>query len=442
MSHWSGFGLNIAKRCCNSKISIFTPSNLINMKRLSFILIFALIVTNSFCQIYQFRGPDRDGFFKETGLLDEWPAEGPEQILEIEGIGKGWSSPVVTDDAIYITGMIDKQDHLSAVDFDGNIIWQVSYGESWANSFPDTRSSPTIEDDRIYVLSGQGVLSCINSENGEMIWTVDVDGIYEAEWHSWGVAESILIVDDKVICTPGGSKTSVIALDKTTGELVWQTEGFGDQRSYVSPTLFEFMGTTHILAATARNLLAIIPETGEIKWKFNYFNEDKWTYQPGLIWTNTPIHDKDRIWISKGYDWPGVMLKVDSSGNGVSKAYVDHTFDNHHHGGILIDGFLYGSNWQNNRLGKWVCMNWDTGEINWIEPWENKGSIISADGKLFLYEEKGGNVALVNPDPKGFDLVSSFKITKGSGPHWAHPYIAHGNLYLRHGDVLMVYEIK
>ena len=143
-----------------------------------------------------------------------------------------------------------------------------------------------------------------------------------------------------------------------------------------------------------------------------------------------------------GYDWPGVMLEVDSAGNGFSKVFVDHTFDNHHHGMVLIDGFLYGSNWQNNRKGKWVCMNWETGEINWVEPWENKGSIVSADNKLFLYEEKGGNVALVNPDPDKFNLVSSFKITRGSGPHWSHPYIAHGNLYLRHGDVLMVYKIS
>ena len=411
------------------------------MKKVSFILILTLVASSCFSQTYQFRGLNRDGFFESTKLLDVWPADGPEQLLEVEGLGKGWSSPVVTDDMIYVTGMIDKQDQLTAIDFEGNIKWQVPYGKSWEKSFPDTRSSATVEDDRIYVLSGTGELSCINAISGDINWTVNVDEEYEAEWHSWGVSESILIVDDKVICTPGGNKTSVVALDKMTGELAWQSESVGGQRSYVSPTLYEFMGQRYILAATAKNLIALIPETGEVKWTYNYFEEDVWD-QPGLIWTNTPIFDKDRIWLSKGYDWPAVMLKVDSTGNGVSKVFVDHTFDNHHHGSILIDGYLYGSNWQNNRKGKWVCMNWESGEINWVEPWENKGSIISADGKLFLYEEKSGNVALVNPNPDVFELVSSFKVEKGSGPHWSHPFIAHGNLYLRHGEVLMVYKIS
>ena len=412
------------------------------MKKIYFILILTLTVSTCFSQTYQFRGPNRDGFFESQKLLDEWPVNGPEQILEVEGLGKGWSSPVVTDNMIYVTGMIDKQDQLTAIDFEGNIKWQVPYGKSWEKSFPDTRSSATVEDDRIYVLSGTGELSCINATSGEINWTVNVDKEYEAEWHNWGVSESILIVDDIVICTPGGKLTSVVAFDKISGEELWQSESVGGQRSYVSPTLYEFMCKKYILAATAKFLIALNPENGEVKWTYNYYEEGVWTSQPGIIWTNTPIIDKDRIWLSKGYDWPGVMLRVDSTGQGFVKQFVDHTFDNHHHGGILIDGYLYGSNWQNNRKGKWVCMNWDTGEINWVEPWENKGSIISADGKLFLYEEKSGNVAMLKPNPDKFDLVSSFKVEKGSGPHWSHPFIAHGNLYLRHGEVLMVYKIS
>ncbi len=412
------------------------------MKHLSIILTFSLVVSSCFSQIYQFRGPNRDGFFSDTSLLGEWPENGPEQILEVEGIGKGYSSPIVSENTIFITGMKNSQDYLSAIDFEGNIKWQVPYGNSWEKSFPDTRSSPTVENDRIYVLSGVGELSCINAETGKINWTVNIDKDYEADWHSWGVSESILIVDDKVICTPGGKKTSVVAFDKMSGELVWETESVGGQRSYASPIIYEFMGIKYVLAVTAQNLIALLPATGEVKWTFNYFNEGFWDSQPGLIWTNNPICDKNRIWLSTGYNFPSVMLKVDSSGSGVSKVFKDQTFDNHHHGGILIDGYLYGSNWLSNGKGKWVCMNWETGEINWVQDWENKGSIISADGKLYLYEEKRGNVGLLNPNPYKFDLISSFKVEKGTGPHWAHPFIAHGNLYLRHGEVLMAYRIK
>jgi len=195
------------------------------MKRLSILFAIILITSSLYSQIYQFRGPNRDGFFPDTGLLDVWPESGPELILEIDGLGAGYSSPIITENRIYITGKKDSTDYLSAIDFNGTMMWQVPYGHSWAKSFPETRCSPTIEDNRIYVLSGMGELACFNT-SGEMIWTINVDKDYEAEWHSWGVSESILIVDDKVICTPGGNKTSVVAFDKITGELLWQTRKY------------------------------------------------------------------------------------------------------------------------------------------------------------------------------------------------------------------------
>ncbi|MCF6333988.1 MAG: hypothetical protein L3J11_11955, partial [Draconibacterium sp.] len=160
----------------------------------------------------------------------------------------------------------------------------------------------------------------------------------------------------------------------------------------------------------------------------------------GLIWTNTPVFHEDEIFLTMGYNYPAVMLKMDSTGTSVSEKFTDHTFDNHHHGVIYYDGYLYGSNWENNRRGKWVCMKWDTGEIKYVESWDTKGNIIMADGLLYCYNEKG-NVGLVKPDPNGFDVISQFKITEGAGPHWAHPFIADGKLLVRHGDVLLVYDI-
>ena len=116
--------------------------------------------------------------------------------------------------------------------------------------------------------------------------------------------------------------------------------------------------------------------------------------------------------------------------------------DNHHHGVIEIDGKIYGSNWLNNNSGKWVCLDWNTGKVEYVADWFTKGSMVYADGMLYVYEEKTGNVGLVKPDPKGFEVVNSFKVNKGTGPHWAHPFIANGKLFLRHGDFLMVYNIK
>jgi outer membrane protein assembly factor BamB len=409
------------------------------MTKISFTILLAVISFSLFAQITQWRGPNRDGIFPDSTLLQTWPENGPAQILEVEGIGKGYSSPILADGIIYTSGMIDTLDYLTAINLDGTIKWQKQYGRSWYKSFPDTRSTPVIEGNRVYVQSGMGQVSCINKENGESIWTVDVDKTFEAEYHMWGNSETVLVVDDLVIVSPGGEKTSIVAYNKMNGELVWQTESLGGPRSYASATVYEWNGHRFILAVIGTHLMALKPQTGDIVWSYRWHNPEKWG-QPGLIWTNTPTYHENQIFLSMGYDYPAVMLQMDTLATGVTELFRDQTFDNHHHGVIYADGYIYGSNWQNNKKGKWVCMKWDTGEIMYVEPWDSKGSMIMADGLLYCYNERG-TVGLVKPDPEEFKVISSFKITKGSGPHWAHPFIGDGKLLLRHGDALMVYDI-
>jgi len=408
---------------------------------LSFILIIFFSYSIS-AQVTQWRGPNRDGHFTDAGLLKQWPENGPELLLEVEGLGKGWSSPIATENEIFISGMIDTLDYLTKMSSTGEILWQVPYGRSWIQSYPDTRSSPTIEENRVYIQSGTGRLVCFDRETGKEIWAVEVDKDYQSEYHVWGNSETPLIVDDMVISTPGGDKTSVVAFNKFTGELVWQSKSLGGARAYASPTVFQYNGLRYILAVIGTDLLAIVPGTGEIAWSYRYFFKEKWAWQDnGLIWTNTPLFKNDEIFISKGYDYYATMLKMDSTGNAVSEKYLDRTLDNHHGGMVLHDGYVYGSNWTSNSQGRWVCMNWETGEIKYVTKWDTKGSMIMADEMLYCYNERG-NVGLVKPDPDGFEVISQFKITKGSGPHWAHPYIANQKLYLRHGEALFVYNLK
>ena len=408
--------------------------------KIALTLLIAAFTLSLSAQVTQWRGPNRDGHFPETGLLKEWPENGPELLMQVEKIGKGYSSVIAEGDMIYATGMIDTMDYLTAINPDGSFKYQVPYGRSWTNSFPDTRSTPVIDNDRIYVQSGTGQVSCINKGSGETIWKANVDEDFHGEYHIWGNSETVLICDDKVIVSPGGKETSVVALNKMTGDNVWQTESLGGPRAYASATIYEWNGFRYILAVIGTDLMAIVPETGEIAWSYRYWNPTHWD-QDGLIWTNTPVFKDNRIFITMGYDYPAVMLEVDSTGTSVSEKFVDHTFDNHHHGVILTDGYLYGSNWFDNKRGKWICMNWDSGEIKYVADWDTKGSVVMADGLLYCYNERG-NVGLVKPDPDGFEVISEFKIREGAGPHWAHPFIANGKLYMRHGDVLMVYDIK
>jgi outer membrane protein assembly factor BamB len=407
--------------------------------RLIILLIFSGIV--SFAQPVQWRGPNRDGKFPAAGLLKQWPVGGPKLLLKVEGIGKGYSSVVATDKYLFVTGMIDTLDYLSCITPEGQIKWKVPYGRSWTQSYPETRGTPTIENDRIYVISGTGQLSCLNFSDGSTRWKVDVDKDYKAEWHNWGVSESPLIVDDKVICSPGGNLTSIVAFDKMTGKIVWQSESVGGQRCYMSPIIYQYKKFRYILAATATHLIAIEPVAGKIAWTFKYFS-DKWTFQSGLIWVNSPVVKGPDIFISMGYDYRNVMLTMSEDGKSVSEKWSNLVLDNHHHGIIELDGYLYGSNWINNAKGKWVCLDWNTGQTRYETEWLTKGELVYADGLFYILEEKAGTMALVKPNPQSFDVISSFKLQGGSGPFWSHPFIADGKLYLRHGEVLFVYDIR
>jgi len=181
------------------------------------VLLLLIAVFNLNAQIPQFRGPLRTGHYPDTGLLKQWPENGPELLLEIKGIGKGWSSAVVANGKIYITGMINNTDYLSCVDMQGKILWKTPIGKSWNQSFPDSRSTPTIRDGKAYVSSGLGTVTCVNINDGSVIWTVDAFAEYQGTAGNWGIAESILLIDNKAIFTTGGNQTTIVALDAETG---------------------------------------------------------------------------------------------------------------------------------------------------------------------------------------------------------------------------------
>ncbi|MDF1576331.1 MAG: PQQ-like beta-propeller repeat protein [Bacteroidales bacterium] len=340
-------------------------------------------------QDVQWRGPARDGIYPDTLLLKVWPEEGPEVLFVTRGIGRGFSSAVATGEMIYVTGIKDSVEYLTAMDLQGKILWQQAIGPCWDQSFPETRSTPTVEDDRVYVLSGKDKMVCFNARSGEQIWSVDIHQEYDSRWDMFGVSESVLLVDDKVITSPAGDYTQVIALDKMTGELVWKSRSMGAARSNMSPILIEHCRKEYVICSTQTHMIGVDPGNGEIQWDYhyNFLNEKK---ENTTILANTPIYRDSCLWISNGWDVPSVMLEIAPDGRSVFEKYKDRTFDNQNHGVVLVDGYLYGSNFTGRNSGKWVCMNWETGEIKWIGDFHNKGPIIYADGMLYISEKKRG----------------------------------------------------
>jgi outer membrane protein assembly factor BamB len=196
-----------------------------------------------------------------------------------------------------------------------------------------------------------------------------------------------------------------------------------------------------ILAQTSENLIAVNALNGEILWHYNLIRYHLHEQGVGAN-TNAPIFSKGEIFVTSGYNHPGIKLALSADGKTVTEIWKNDTIDTHHGGVVLVDGNLYGSNWQNNSKGRWASVNWETGRTNWETEWYNKGSTVYADGMLYIYEEKSGNVALVKPSSENMKIISTFKVTEGEGPHWAHPAIYNGKLFIRHGNMLMIFNIK
>lgn len=389
----------------------------------------------------QFRGPHRTGKSAETGLLKEWPAEGPKLLWSVEGLGTGYSSMAVVDGTIYTLGMIDKQGILFAFDLEGNPKWQKPYGRDWTGSHPGVRSTPTIDGERIYVISGNCGVYCFDKKTGTIIWHVDAYEKFKVKKKpSWGFAESPLLIGEKLICTPGGSEATMVALNKVNGRVIWTSKEITEPSSYCSPTLCEWGGRNIIVNQTAESIIGVDADNGKLLWRVPFTDFQS----PPIKAINPPApsYHNGGVYITSGYNDKGVMLKLSADGTSVTRKWVDETLDCHHGHVVLIEGCIYGANWIGNSNGNWVCLDWETGKVKWEKHWFNKGSIIYADGMLYCYEEKSGNLGLVKASPDGFELVSSFRITQGNGRHWAHPAISDGVLYVRHGDVLMAFDIN
>jgi len=235
-----------------------------------------------------------------------------------------------------------------------------------------------------------------------------------------------------------------IALNKANGNVIWRSASLNDKPGYVSPILINYAGKKMIINASLGHFFAVDASNGEILWKVSHEqSSDPNLRRFDLIKCTTPLYKDGMAYITGGYDTGGMMVKIGSDGKSATVAWTDPVLDDHHGGVVLVNGYIYGSNWVNNNTGNWCCIDWNTGKKMWEETWNGKGSIISAEGMLYIYEERNGNVGLLKANPEKFDLVSSFKVNLGdAGPFWAHPVIHNGILYLRHTNALMAYNIK
>ncbi len=386
-------------------------------------------------EISQWRGPERDGKYPAANLLNEWPENGPEMLWSFEELGEGHGNVGIGKNRLYVCGMIDTVGHLFAFDLNGKFLWQRPYGLEWYQNYTGARSTPTVVGDMVYFESGQGVVYCFDGNSGNMIWSVDILDKFQAENIQWGMAESLLIDGEVLYCTPGGKEHNIVAMDRMTGETIWTSSGNREPAAYCSPRLVEHNGTRLIVTMTAESIVGIDAETGETYWA----QEQR---QRNFIHANTPLYFDGKILCSSSSDKSDldgtVLLQLSDDGKKTSVLWRNTKVVNLMGGEILKDGYVYGSNY---RSSDWYCLNWSTGELEYVvNPFAN-GVIVYADGLFYCYTE-GGEMALVDANPQEFKVISKFSIPLGTNQHWAHPVIHDGRLYIRHGNALMVYNIS
>jgi outer membrane protein assembly factor BamB len=386
------------------------------------------------------RGPGRTGVYNETGLLKIWPAEGPKLLWEATGFGKGYSSASVTKDAVYITGIHGDKDVLTAFTQDGKKMWEVTYGTMGRCTAPETRGTPTFSNGKIFVIGGQGELTCITKE-GKIAWTVNHYQKYGASVPRFGISESVLVVDNKAIATPGGSKAAMVAFNVENGDVVWETEPLNEGTQYINPLLIEDKGMKIIVTHSSTYIYGVNAADGKLLWKFDFgaVNADG---KGGKNYINTPLYKDGYLFAANGYGQTSAKIKIFFDGKAPELVWKNSDINPHVGGMVLVDNLIYSSTHDTNSKGRWICVDWTTGKTMWITEWNNKGAVISADGMLYIFEEKNGNVGLVKPNGEKLDIVSSFTLPKGDGPAWAHPMIDKGRLFVRRGDYMAVYSIK
>jgi outer membrane protein assembly factor BamB len=385
-------------------------------------------------EVSQWRGPHRDGIYPDKGLLKKWPANGPDLLWSFEGLGAGFGSPSFSKDRIFVLGMPDSTGVLYAFDLSGKLCWEKTYGPEWHVSYIGVRSTPTVVGGLVYFESGAGVVYCYDGNTGEKRWSVDLLKKYDAKNIEWGMTESLLIDGNYIICTPGGAKNNIVALDRYNGETIWTSPGNGEIAAFCSPILVKYNNASLIVTITSGSIIGVDSETGKCYWHEPQTTENK-------IQANSPVYSDGRIYCCSASEKPNsglVSLKLSEDGKDVSLEWRAPELTPLIGGIIVKDGFIYGSKF-NKRA--WYCIDAKSGKVQYSTNILGGGSLIQADSLLYCYSDDGV-MALVDANPSSFKLISSYKISKGTDQHWAHPVIHEGTLYMRHGNALMAYNIK
>ncbi len=394
------------------------------------LILLAAVLTAASQEVLQWRGNDRTGIYPEKNLLTTWPEDGPALLWEFDNLGNGYGSPVLTADRIFINGEIDTVSYLFALDRSGKFLWKAPIGKEWTLNYPGARNTPTVVGDLLYVTAGLGTVACLETATGKPRWSVDMVTDFHAPMNRFGFSESLVVNGDDVYFSPGSKDTNVVALDRNTGRIRWICKGLGEMTSYCSPLLIRLPGRNILVTFSKSALLGIDVSNGELLWSHKQDSE-------GDVHINTPYFENGFIYYITGDGNGSVKLKLSPDGMAITEVWRNSRCDNTMGNFIKTGDYLYTASYGTRQ---WYILADADGRIVDSVKFD-KGVTVSADGLLYCYNEKG-QVGLFRPAGPKMEPVSSFRITRGTKAHYAHPVICGGVMYIRHGRSLLAYDIR
>ncbi len=379
----------------------------------------------------QWRGPRRDGVSEEKGLLQSWSQGGPRLLWRIEGLGKGWSSPILVGERIYITGDVGDDLVVYALDSAGEIQWKATNGRAWKTPYPGARACCAYSEGRLYHLNAHGRLVCLDAATGKEQWAVDILDRFQGRNITWALSECVLVDGPRVIVTPGGRKALMAALDKRTGEILWTTEPLGDDRaSHSSPILFRLEGRRIVANCSSAHGFGVDADTGKLLWMVPLKN-------PHGVNVSTPIYGSGCVFFMTPYSEHGRLYRL---GSGSPEHRWTSQIDAVTGCGVLVNNTLFASGYRDAKW--WLGIDWQTGQTTCELKGLTTGAAIWADGRLYVLDEQG-TAALLKPGPNSLEIVSQFQLTAdGVRDAWTHPVLFDGRLYLRYHDTLWCYDVN
>jgi outer membrane protein assembly factor BamB len=381
----------------------------------------------------QWRGPERSGLSRETGLLREWPQGGPPVVWSIANLGEGYGAIALAGNRIYVQGGRSNESvvHCLAAS-DGKTLWTTSLGRSARHERGNgPRGTPTVDGDRIYALSENGDLGCLDAKTGAVSWKLNILKQFGGSGPEWLISESPLVDGGRLIVTPGGRQAGIVALNKTDGRTLWTSKELSDGAGYSSCLAVDVQGIRTILGFTEAAAVGVRAADGKLLWRY-----EKVANRTANI--ATPVFFDDRVFYTSAYGTGAALLALKRSGDSIAaeEVYFTREMMNHHGGVVLVEGHIYG--FSGSIL---TCVDVATGKSVWKDRSVGKGSLTYADGRLYLLGE-GNVVGLAEATSAGYREKGRFNIPDQGWASWAHPVVCGGKLFIRNQGTLTCYNVK